>query len=210
MASYSDCHGCSLCLLSCPMWLQKRDVRFSPQGIAKALQFGANKSDLSEQVSTCISCGACDVICPEKIDLTGLIESLLDDSNLEFNDDAYPISCNPKVKQNLKADDLYIIDAQYFHAHHAQRVEHYDVLRHVSGCSINLDLNRMAIPTGMGSFAESEQRFDVKKQTKHLIQGREFSRIIVENAKEKEILQTLTGKTVIHVSDLIKEVEPHA
>jgi hypothetical protein len=38
---YPACSGCSLCRLVCPMWRQRRDPRFSPEGIAKARQNGA-------------------------------------------------------------------------------------------------------------------------------------------------------------------------
>ncbi len=74
--SYSNCHGCSLCLLSCPMWQQQRDVQFSPQGIFKSLQYQATHAEISPALFSCLLCGACNVLCPEKIDITQIIKQL--------------------------------------------------------------------------------------------------------------------------------------
>jgi ferredoxin len=211
MKSFSDCYGCSLCLLSCPMWLQRRDVRFSPQGYTKAMQHGADVVEMAEALSACLMCGACDLLCPERIDLTGMIAAGWQKAQLtdkSFPDEPVPdyftLSCEPALQQNLGPDDLYIIEARSFHAQHAERVSHYDTLRHATGCSMNLDLNRMAIPTGIGSLSDSLGRFDVKKQIEWLIQGRSFSRIIVENPADQSLLAEITGRPVIHVSDIIK------
>lgn len=64
---HTHCSGCSLCLLVCPVWRQHRDVRFTPQGHAKALQQGTPVETLSETAFACHACGACHPICPEKI-----------------------------------------------------------------------------------------------------------------------------------------------
>ena len=69
---YTACSGCSLCLLVCPAWRQKRDPRISPEGRAKALQAGAPISELAASASACTLCGACEPVCPERIDLIGM------------------------------------------------------------------------------------------------------------------------------------------
>ena len=209
MKSFSDCYGCSLCLLSCPMWLQRRDVRFSPQGYARAIQHGATALEMAEELSACLMCGACDLLCPEKIDLTGMIaaswqEAGLTDVSHTFVTDSFTLSCEPALQQNLGPDDFYIIDARTFHARHAERVRHYDALRHTTGCQMNLDLHRMAIPTGIGSLSSSLGQFDAGKQIEWLVQGRSFNRIIVENPADQSMLAEITGKPVLHVSELIK------
>lgn len=73
---YAACSGCSLCLLVCPMWRGHRDPRFSPEGLAKALQCGATAAELAAPLDACSLCGACDPACPEGIDLSGLIMDL--------------------------------------------------------------------------------------------------------------------------------------
>lgn len=73
---FSACSGCSLCFLVCPMWRSSRDPRFSPEGLAKALQCGATLAELTAPLEACSLCGACDPVCPERIDLPGMIMDL--------------------------------------------------------------------------------------------------------------------------------------
>lgn len=73
---FPACSGCSLCRLVCPMWRTHRDPRFSPEGIAKGRQNGALAADLADALDACTLCGACDPVCPEDIDLTGMIMGL--------------------------------------------------------------------------------------------------------------------------------------
>ncbi|MDH3974704.1 MAG: 4Fe-4S dicluster domain-containing protein [Deltaproteobacteria bacterium] len=73
---FSACSGCSLCLLPCPVWRQKRDITFTWQGRARALQQGAAKEDLRESIFACAYCGSCDPICPQGIDLRGNMAQL--------------------------------------------------------------------------------------------------------------------------------------
>ena len=73
---HADCSGCALCLLVCPLWRRNRDLQHSPQGWAKALQNGATPADLAEAVQDCTMCRACDPMCPEQIDVSGMILKL--------------------------------------------------------------------------------------------------------------------------------------
>jgi len=73
---FSSCHGCSLCLLSCPVWRQTRDVRMTPHGRAKALQNGATAADLQASTASCTLCGSCEPACPEEIPLVDMILEL--------------------------------------------------------------------------------------------------------------------------------------
>ncbi len=209
--SYADCHGCSLCLLPCPMWRAHRHVAFSPQGFAKAMQAGAQAADLRDPLSSCIQCGACDAMCPENIDLSGMVSHAWQQAGLPDlaqqhspEPSGFSISCDPQVQRRIQQHDLYIIDAAPFHAHHAERVGHYDRLRHKTGCSINLDLNRMAIPTGAGSASVQMGKFNAEAQINWLIQGRKFQRIIVENEVDQTTLTEIMDKPVIHVSELLE------
>ncbi len=74
--NHPDCSGCGLCLLVCPLWRRKRDLQHSPQGWAKALQHGAEPDDLANAVRDCTLCRACDPVCPEQIDVSGMILKL--------------------------------------------------------------------------------------------------------------------------------------
>lgn len=73
---HTACTGCSLCFLVCPMWRATRDPRFTAEGLAKALQCGATAADLAAPLEACSLCGACDPVCPEGIDLPGMIMDL--------------------------------------------------------------------------------------------------------------------------------------
>jgi len=197
------------------MWLQKRDVQFSPQGIAKALQHGAIAEDIAEEVSTCIDCGACDLLCPEQIDLSAMISSLRSASTSEPESEVEPAhvdmgGCDARLHMHLTADDLFIIDARSFHAHYVQRLAHYDAVRKSTGCQMNLDLNCMAIATGIGSRADASGTFDVTTQIQWLMQGRSFERVIVENPEDQVMLAQLSGKPVFCLSDLIRSEKKDA
>jgi len=191
------------------MWQQNHDVMFSPQGIAKAMQSGAQAEDLREPLASCIQCGACDVMCPENIDLTSMMTKAWRDLSLPVNtkkEDAlspFVISCDGNVQAQIGKDDLYVIDAAAFHADYSNRVEHYDALRKQTGCEMNLDLNRMAIATGIGSVADEAGQFDVQKQVQWLVQGRDFKRVIVENRADMALLRKITGKPVFCVAELL-------
>lgn len=70
--SHESCTGCSVCLLVCPVWQARRDIRYSPQGIAKALQMDVPAAVLADPVDACTLCGACEPACPEALPLVEL------------------------------------------------------------------------------------------------------------------------------------------
>src|SRR4051812_9005201 len=73
---YNSCSGCSLCLLVCPVWRATRDLRMSPHGRAKALQNGASIEQIAASVEACTLCGACEPVCPERINLVEMVIEL--------------------------------------------------------------------------------------------------------------------------------------
>jgi len=198
-ASHFACHGCALCLLCCPMWQQTRDVAFSAQGVARALQHGANGVELAEPVAACLRCGVCELICPQGIELAALFDRLAG-RQTEPQPNYYRLSCHPQLPAKLGPGDLYIIDAASFHADHAERIGHYLSLRQMSGCQLNLDLHRMAIPTGIG---HASPHFDVARQIEWLTRGRKFDRLVVENPAECATLTELTGKPAVSLAELL-------
>lgn len=74
--NYASCSGCDLCLLACPVWRQRRDLRLTPHGRAKALQHGATAAELGASIASCTLCGSCEPACPEAIPLVDLILDL--------------------------------------------------------------------------------------------------------------------------------------
>ncbi len=73
---YSQCSGCGLCALVCPVWTQNTDISLTPWGRAKAIQGGASAHDIKDSIESCVSCGACEPICPEEINVPHM-ETLL-------------------------------------------------------------------------------------------------------------------------------------
>ena len=291
---YPACNGCSLCRLVCPMWRSRRDPRFSPEGIAKALQNGATVGELTAVLDACALCGACDPVCPENIDLSGMIMALrrglplrpelaalqADYQNTAAAAEAAPagalllpgaalradagllarvlallgIRCatdagadialaleaggviDPArrrrfldmlggrtlvvgdglllrelrhwlpgarlqglgealgnlgaIRRRIASADFYVVEARAYHADHERLVAHYDALRKESGCAMNLDLQRIAIPP----CDEAEARW--------MLKGRRPARILVENPSEREVFRHVAGVPVLHLSEL--------
>ena len=73
---HADCSGCSLCLLVCPVWRHSRDVSLTPPGHFKAMQHGTSAADAAASIENCTLCMACEPVCPERIDITGIILEL--------------------------------------------------------------------------------------------------------------------------------------
>lgn len=294
---FPACSGCGLCRLVCPMWRNRRDPRFSPEGLAKALQCGATAAELAPPLDACSLCGACDPVCPERIDLTGMIMELrralprqpeLVAQQAKFAQAAASAGVAPAgalllpgaalradpvlltcvqallgiavaaddgadialaletggaidtlrqraflrglttfggrtlvvgdglllrqlrrwlpaarlqglgealgnvgaIRRRLASADFYVIEARAYHADYERLVGHYDGLRADTGCAMNLDLQRIAIP----AVDEAEARW--------MLQGRRPARIIVENPAERAILRRVADVPVLHLAEL--------
>ena len=291
---YPACSGCSLCRLVCPMWRSRRDPRFSPEGLAKARQNGAAVAELAPALDACALCGACDPVCPENIDLSGMVMNLRRDlpahpelvalqasyqqtaeaaeaapagalllpgSALRADagllarvlellgircatDDGADIALAleaggavdparrrrfldmlggrtlvvgdglllrelrhwlpgarlqglgealgniPALRRRIAGADFYVIEARAYHADHQRLVAHYDALRKESGCAMNLDLQRIAIP----ACDEAEARW--------MLKGRSPARIVVEDAAAREVFRCVVEVPVLHPTEL--------
>lgn len=309
---YAACSGCSLCLLVCPMWRSHRDPRFSPEGLAKALQCGATTAELAAPLDACSLCGACDPVCPEGIDLSGLIMDLrknlpasvprpavLDDLHARlqqgtlasvaarsaplllpgpelradavllakvqallglavFDDDGDDIaqalelgvgipqarlqgfleslrghsivaadglllrqlrrwlpgsqrmglgaalSTRAAVRSNLGAGDLYVIEPRAFHGDYERMVAFYDRLQRDTGCSLSLDLQRIAIPALAQSLAQKlgAAGGDDGAQATWILRGRKPARIVVENLADRAAFTRVCDLPVVHLAEL--------
>ncbi len=314
--SYSNCHGCSLCLLSCPMWQQHRDVQFSPQGLFKSLQHNATHAEISPALFSCLLCGACDVLCPERINITQIVKQLRQEvfgqggspelkntidkillrqtlSNHKVQEDTvilpskalrsrtntllkiekmlagktastaaesgegialalesgiaisekrlkdflsslkgakqiyvsdaqllsllrqclpetkvasigYSLSQRDALTRELTHQDLYLIEARSYHLDHAEKVAHYDRLRHQQRCHINLDLQRNAIPTTAGHLNTLHPQLNNREQARWILQHNNVARIITECAEDALSLSNVCDLPVLHIADLME------
>lgn len=294
---YPACSGCSLCRLVCPMWRSRRDPRFSPEGIARARQCGATPAELLEPIDACSLCGACGTLCPERIDLTGMVMDLrqalprrpeaiarqaqlaqaaaraeaapagallLAGAELRANpallarveallgfasaeDDGADIALalatggqpdaarrrrflavlagrtlvvgdglllaalrrwlpgarlqglgealgsQATIRRRLTSADFYVIEARAYHADYERLVTYYDRLRADTGCALNLDLQRIAIP----AVDATEARW--------MLQGRRPARIVVESLADRAVVAAVTELPVLHLAELAED-----
>ena len=107
-----------------------------------------------------------------------------------------------EVRRALRAADLYVIEPRAYHADHERLVKYYDALRTELGCSMNLDLQRLAIPTTAGCLAarQGQSPVDTFDQARWILEGREFSRIVVEDLRDIVAFAAVTEKPVVHLA----------
>lgn len=318
--SYSDCYGCGLCTLVCPVWHQSHNVCCTPHGHAKALQSRGEINIIG--LFDCILCGACEPVCPENISLMQMIlelrqnatknktalndnpvstssfnkeqsnqqahnillladEALLERTNLlkqtlkllnasklrgiEQAQDSgcdissalqsgleitplrlkeflstlktakklivsdcllkrklqqwlpntkilslgFVLSSLPALQYKLNSKDLYIIECKAYNADFERMVSHYNKLKQQSNCHLNLDLQRLAVPTGAGHIenrsdaASDMPRFNSNKQTQWILQGLNFERIVVECVKDGIAIAQVSDKPIFHLTELL-------
>jgi heterodisulfide reductase subunit C len=312
------CHGCGLCVMVCPAWHQRSDVRCTPNGYARVMQCGMEPE--LRDVFSCIMCGACTSICPQQINLlnvfSGLRKKLIhhqdmqkikarlsqdlherqslaanisntaaaillpgkalreqpetlnrvvellrhQDNAIALSDDdgtdivhalemgieipgdrqqgfidslrhakeiivsdgllklvlqqwlpnvkvqstGQVLSLLPHLRQQIQPDDLYVIESRSYNTDFERAVAFYDRLQQQQGCQLNLDLHRLAIPTGgVGQDARGhDHEFNSRKQAEWVVTGRKINRIIVESIEDGIQLAALNQYPVIHISEL--------
>ena len=108
------------------------------------------------------------------------------------------------VRAALGRGDFYVIEPRAYHADRERLVGHYDELRHATGCGINLDMQRLAVPTTANSLPQRAgcNRVDVSAQARWIVEGKAFSRIVVEDLNDVAAFRTITDKPVLHVAQL--------
>ena len=108
------------------------------------------------------------------------------------------------VRTGLRRDDFYVIEPRAYHADRERLVGHYDRLRQDSGCSMNLDMQRLAIPTTANSLPQraGRNRVDPAEQARWILEGREFARIVVEDLNDLVAFRSVTDKLVVYVTQV--------
>ena len=305
---YAACSGCSLCLLVCPMWRRHHDPRLTPEGLAKALQWGTpvTAAEVAAPVEACSLCGACDPVCPEGIDLSGLIMDLrrqsqriqkvgagetatvskdgpapvssavllpgpelrtdsvalahvrallgtaiADDDGadialalekgVEISQDRLQrflaplagrqlvaadglllrqlrrwlpgsqrmglgaaLSSRTPIRSKLGPTDLYVIEARAYHADYERMVAYYDRLQRDTGCMLNLDLQRIAIPARAQGVPQQPGMAadDDATQVNWILRGRQPMRVVVESLADRGAFEGATDIPVVYNADL--------
>jgi len=212
VADYAACSGCALCLLVCPIWRQTRDIELTPLGFSKALQHGATVAEVAGVAEWCSLCGACAPVCPERIDLVGMLGSLRRQLQLAANEiqpagamAGEPLVAQSAVRRRLSRGDLLVIEPHSYHADYERRVKLYDELRRESGCMLNLDLQRIAIPARLPAPAALAGAYDDLAQARWIVQGYAIERIVVEDPADRSVFERLGPWPVISVNQLAEE-----
>jgi len=308
----SQCNGCGVCMLSCPVWNQHHTKMLTYCGRNRASIGGAADEDLLASARACLLCGSCEALCPmgirtqqttialrQNLAARGLLpkpgeqinrqksetlavsrillpgKSLRADSKLASSalerlgppiglhvDDGYDIAlalesgqaisdmrieafilplmtateiivadgllfnllrsllpssitvrplgqallANPKVRAGLKKTDFYVIETRAYNAHRREFVALYDSLRWDTGCFMNLDLQRVATPTGAASYHNHlglENIISIKAQVGWLLEGRNAQRIVVEHLDDREAFAKYTKIPVVHLAEVV-------
>ncbi len=107
-----------------------------------------------------------------------------------------------ETRRALRPTDLYVIEARAYHADRERLVSLYDALRHDTGCDINLDLQRFAVPTAAVSLNSRFGTGPVKiaEQVRWILEGRHPKRVVVENLEDGEAFRSGSGAEVVHVA----------
>lgn len=110
----------------------------------------------------------------------------------------------PAIRNAIGADDFYTIEPRAFHAAHERLVALYDTLRKETGCTMNLDLQRIAVPVRGGGF--SGLRMDIGAedlaQARWMLEGRRPARILVEDPGDRPLLRRVADVPVLHLAEL--------
>jgi ferredoxin len=309
----SQCNGCGVCMLSCPVWNQRHTKMLTYCGRNRALIGGATDEDLAASARACILCGSCEPLCPmgirtqqttialrrslaargilpkpdtrpgnqrsgtpgmprillpgkklgedaklassvlkllgqrvgihsdDGLDIALAVESgqAIDEARLEafilplmkatelivadgllFNllRSLLPSSitllplgqallANPKVRAGLNASDFYMIETRAYNANRRTCIALYDEVRRATGCFMNLDLQRVATPTGAASYQHREgleSSVSVEAQVRWLLEGRNAKRIVVEHLDDRAAFDQYTKIPVVHLAEVVK------
>ena len=126
---------------------------------------------------------------------------------MKFTSLGVALSKRHELRRRLRADDLYVIEPRAFHADHAALVRYYDDLRVETGCAMNLDLQRIAIPATARNLRQrlGVEAADDAAQTRWLLQGRRIARIVVESADDAPAFRQVGNLPVVHLAELANE-----
>jgi len=125
------------------------------------------------------------------IRVRGLADALLEDES---------------ILSALGPRDLFVIDARAYHADHPRLVRLFDRLRSRTRCQMNLDLQRLAIPTGADSLQARGNGYEsCETAISWLLEGRDIDRIVVESPPDLDALAARTDVPVVHLSTLASE-----
>ena len=114
------------------------------------------------------------------------------------------LSSLPRVRRALRASDLYVIEPRAYHADYQNLIKHYDALRRTTACTLNLDLQHIAIPATARNLLQrlGLEPLDDAVQTRWILQGRNITRIVVEHPEDGDAFSKVSKLPVVHLAHL--------
>jgi len=112
---------------------------------------------------------------------------------------------NGGVRRGVKSTDLFVIETRTFNARRGELVMQYEALRRETGCFMNLDLHRVATPTGGMSLRyrmNLPALVSVEAQVQWLLEGRNAKRIVVEHLDDGAAFQKNCSIPVVHIAEV--------
>ena len=112
---------------------------------------------------------------------------------------------NGQVRKGVKNTDLFMIETRTFNARRMDLVMQYESLRRESGCFMNLDLHRVATPTGGMSLQyrmNLPALVSVEAQIQWLLEGRDAKRVVVEHLDDGAAFLKHTSLPVVHLAEV--------
>lgn len=112
---------------------------------------------------------------------------------------------NDRVRRGVRSTDLYLIETRAFNSRRAEQVMLYESLRRETGCLMNLDLHRVATPTGAVSYQHRMSLptpVSIEKQIQWLLEGRNAQRIVVEHLDDGAAFERHASIPVAHLAEV--------
>ncbi len=108
------------------------------------------------------------------------------------------------VRRSLRPGDFLVIDARSFHSDHRRNLKLFDRVRRESGCQMNLDLQRLAIPTTADATAgnRANRESTVATAIRWMLAGRKIDRIVAESPLDIGAFRAHTEIPVVHLSEI--------
>jgi ferredoxin len=108
------------------------------------------------------------------------------------------------LRAALRPSDLLVFEARGYHADFERLVRVYDRVRRETGCATNLDLHRLAIPTGASSAQArlGARGVDPEELARVVAGGRAPARVVVESEGDREPFARALGVEVVHLAEV--------
>ena len=109
------------------------------------------------------------------------------------------------LQGKIDASCIYIIDSMTYNSDFKRMAKFYDRMRQETGCMMNLDLHRVATPSGMSLYGQDNSRIvvDPVKQAEWILNGRLAQKIIVENLQDVEPFRQASDLPVAFVAEIL-------